>query len=100
MISAKCIRECIWQGRHWKPGEKYEGAATPPNHFEVLKRAARNDGEAPKPTKGKKGKSGAATADGTPKDIGGSEQTGGDGDENNPETVGNEEDDTDDDREE
>ena len=36
MTKAKCIRECIWQGRHWKTGEKYEGAATPPNHFEVI----------------------------------------------------------------
>ena len=36
MIDARCIRECIWQGRHWREGEEYRGAETPPEHFEVL----------------------------------------------------------------
>ena len=33
---ARCIRECIWQGRRWRPGETYRGAETPPEHFEPL----------------------------------------------------------------
>lgn len=33
---ARCIRECIWQGRRWRPGETYRGAETPPEHFETL----------------------------------------------------------------
>lgn len=36
MTDARCIRECIWQGRRWKPGETYRGAETPPEHFEPL----------------------------------------------------------------
>ena len=35
MIRAECIRECTWQRRHWKVGDRYEGAATPPRHFRV-----------------------------------------------------------------
>ena len=35
-IEAHCIRECIWQGRRWRPGETYRGAETPPEHFEPL----------------------------------------------------------------
>ena len=36
MTEARCIRECIWQGRRWRPGETYRGAETPPEHFEPL----------------------------------------------------------------
>lgn len=36
MTDARCIRECIWQGRRWRPGETYRGAETPPEHFEPL----------------------------------------------------------------
>ena len=36
MTDARCIRECIWQGRRWRPGETYWGAETPPEHFEPL----------------------------------------------------------------
>ena len=46
---ARCIRECIWQGRRWRPGETYRGAETPPEHFEPLPApGGRNDSpEAP-----------------------------------------------------
>ena len=40
MTEARCIRECIWQGRRWKPGETYRGAETPPEHFRPLDSAA------------------------------------------------------------
>ena len=33
---ARCIRECIWQGRRWRPGETYRGAEPPPEPFEPL----------------------------------------------------------------
>lgn len=36
MTDARCIRECIWQGRRWRPGEMYRGAETPTEHFEPL----------------------------------------------------------------
>ena len=40
MTRAECVRECIWQNRHWKAGEIYEGAETPPRHFRTEKPAA------------------------------------------------------------
>lgn len=36
MNKAKCVRECVWQRRHWKVGEIYEGAETPPRHFQEI----------------------------------------------------------------
>ena len=36
MIEARCIRECIWEGRRWRAGEVYRGANTPPAHFKAL----------------------------------------------------------------
>lgn len=36
MIEARCIRECIWEGRRWRAGEVYRGANTPPAHFKTL----------------------------------------------------------------
>ena len=36
MIRARCARACTFGGRYWKPGEIYEGAATPPPHFAPL----------------------------------------------------------------
>ena len=59
MIEARCIRECIWEGRRWRAGEVYRGANTPPAHFKTLGtddpfEPERSQGAEPKSSQGAK----------------------------------------------
>lgn len=71
MTEARCIRECIWQGRRWRPGETYRGAETPPEHFEPLPvlggREPLSEEEKPRARRRKDAPAEAGERDGSPK---------------------------------
>lgn len=33
-MTSRCMRRCVWKGRLWREGDVYEGAETPPSHFQ------------------------------------------------------------------